>query len=314
MRGKRSKQYRKLMQSYGMTFGFREPYQVLVDAQMIQDTSRFTMDLIGGLEKALHGKIKPMITQCSIRHLYTLSVPQSEKDPLILFAKNMERRRCNHHELEKPLSTLECLSDVIDPKKSRTNRHRYVIASQEEEVRRFCRGIRGVPLLYVKRSVMILEPMAEGSLGVRDGMEKEKFRTGLRGKPGKRKRDEEEDDTATNLVDGAGDMDVYAQNENGNAEQVKTKRRVRGLKGPNPLSVKKSKKDGPRMEEEEGLASFLVGGKATDGPQEDGANVVETDPDRIDALSGKRKRKRKHRSAKIDDLRQELEGNDEQSA
>ena len=29
MRGKRSKQYRKLMQSYGMTFGFREPYQVL---------------------------------------------------------------------------------------------------------------------------------------------------------------------------------------------------------------------------------------------------------------------------------------------
>ena len=29
MRGKRSKQYRKLMQQYGITFGFREPYQVL---------------------------------------------------------------------------------------------------------------------------------------------------------------------------------------------------------------------------------------------------------------------------------------------
>ncbi|KAL8626454.1 hypothetical protein Q9189_007853 [Teloschistes chrysophthalmus] len=270
------------------------------------------MDLVGGLERALHGKIKPMITQCSIRHLYTLSVPQSEKDPLILFAKNMERRRCNHHELEEPLSTLECLSDVIDPKKSRTNRHRYVIASQEEEVRRFCRGIRGVPLVYVKRSVMILEPMAEGSLGVRDGLEKEKFRTGLRAKPGKRKRDEEEDGSATNLVDGAGDNIVHAQHENGNAEQVTTKRRVRGPKGPNPLSVKKSKKDGPQMEEEEGLTSLLVARKPTDSPQEDGANVVEADPDTIDATSGKRKRKRKHRSGKIDDLRQELEVNEEQ--
>lgn len=29
MRGKRAKQYRKLMQQYGLTFGFREPYQVL---------------------------------------------------------------------------------------------------------------------------------------------------------------------------------------------------------------------------------------------------------------------------------------------
>lgn len=29
MRGKRSKQYRKLMEQYCMTFGFREDYQVL---------------------------------------------------------------------------------------------------------------------------------------------------------------------------------------------------------------------------------------------------------------------------------------------
>ena len=29
MKGKRAKQYRKQMQQYGLTFGFREPYQVL---------------------------------------------------------------------------------------------------------------------------------------------------------------------------------------------------------------------------------------------------------------------------------------------
>ena len=31
----------------------------LVDAQMVQDAERFAMDLFGGLERVLHGKIKP---------------------------------------------------------------------------------------------------------------------------------------------------------------------------------------------------------------------------------------------------------------
>jgi len=84
MRGKRSRQYRKLMQQYAMTFGLREPYMVLgrsrfptptfaptlmlmlmlafpVDAQMIQDAERFKMDLVSGLERTLNGKVKPSI-------------------------------------------------------------------------------------------------------------------------------------------------------------------------------------------------------------------------------------------------------------
>ena len=59
MRGKRSKQYRKLMHQYGLTFGFREPYQVLVDAEIIRDSERFKMDLVKGLERTLHGQVKP---------------------------------------------------------------------------------------------------------------------------------------------------------------------------------------------------------------------------------------------------------------
>lgn len=79
------------MQQYGLTFGFREPYQVLgvklctytqpstvanstlpVDAQMIQDTNRFSMDLAAGLERTLHGKVKPstpLLNLCQLRPL-----------------------------------------------------------------------------------------------------------------------------------------------------------------------------------------------------------------------------------------------------
>ncbi|KAL2059301.1 hypothetical protein ABVK25_000593 [Lepraria finkii] len=241
MRGKRSKQYRKLMQQYGMVFGFREPYQVLVDAQTIQDTEHFKMDLLSGLERTLSGKVKPMITQCSIRHLYTLSdLSQPEKDALISTAKTMERRRCNHHTLDEALSTLECLSNVIDPKKSLTNKHRYIVASQDEDVRRFCREVRGVPLVYVKRSVMVMEPMAEGSMGVREDIERSKFSSGLRGRGagllGKRKRGEDEG------------PDVHVRKDKpvtSIPEVDKTavkKKKAKGPKGPNPLSVKKAKK------------------------------------------------------------------------
>ncbi|KAJ3476304.1 hypothetical protein NLG97_g9172 [Lecanicillium saksenae] len=164
MRGKRSKQYRKLMEQYCMTFGFREAYQVLVDAEMVEDACRFKMDLAAGLERTVHGKVKPMITQCEIRKLYEKKNEPGIRDAIEL-AKNYERRRCGHHpdEYPKPLSTLECLSSVVDPKQSGQNKHRYVVASQSQEVRRKLRGVRAVPLIYIKRSVMILEPMADDS-------------------------------------------------------------------------------------------------------------------------------------------------------
>jgi U3 small nucleolar RNA-associated protein 23 len=64
-----------------MTFGFREPYQILglslrmprdgfrsakltnfgpaVDAEMVKDANKFTMDLAPALERTVHGKVKP---------------------------------------------------------------------------------------------------------------------------------------------------------------------------------------------------------------------------------------------------------------
>ncbi|KAL8919190.1 MAG: hypothetical protein Q9208_006950 [Pyrenodesmia sp. 3 TL-2023] len=213
----------------------------------------------------------------------------------------MERRRCNHHELDKPLSTLECLSSVIDPKKSATNKNRYVVASQEEEVRRFCRGVKGVPLVYVKRSVMILEPMAESTISVKEGVERDKFRTGLRARPGKRKREDDEEKGAG----GEGTANKGGTHDGVSLEQKSTKqKRTRGPKGPNPLSVKKSKKD-KEGQEEEGVSTDLVAEEP--GGQTDKADgIITQDPDDIEAPSGKRKRRRKHKPGNIDGLRRGL--------
>ncbi|EGX92193.1 rRNA-processing protein UTP23 [Cordyceps militaris CM01] len=258
MRGKRSKQYRKLMEQYCMTFGFREAYQVLVDAEMVEDACRFKMDLAAGLERTVHGKVKPMITQCEIRKLYEKTNEPGVREAIEL-AKNYERRRCGHHpdEYPKPLSTLECLSSVVDPKSTGQNKHRYVVASQSQEVRRALRGVRAVPLIYIKRSVMILEPMADDSTEVRMREEKAKFRAELKKKvpSGKRKREEEDDE-------GQGE-------EGGNVERAadKKKKKYGAAKGPNPLSMKKAKKNPQQLEDERRRKQKLEAKEAAEKPK-----------------------------------------------
>jgi U3 small nucleolar RNA-associated protein 23 len=65
MRAKRAKQYKKLMQQFAH-LGFREPYQVLVDAELVKDVARFKMDLQAALDRTLRGKAKPSMARNSL--------------------------------------------------------------------------------------------------------------------------------------------------------------------------------------------------------------------------------------------------------
>lgn len=244
----------------------------------------------------------PVITQCSIRHLYTIpDLPRAHKDALVAVAKKMERRRCNHHTLDHPLSTLECFSSVIDPRNSKINKNRYVIASQEEEVRRYCRGVKGVPLVYVKRSVMVMEPMADSSVGVREGIERGKLRTGLRANGHaagvKRKRGESSDDVGQAQDSGSHEPQ----------EGKGLKKKTRGPKGPNPLSVKKRRisKDSLERTEEAEKASENLNEKIQLEREADGSRSSMVDIGSSDEKQNsptKRKRKRKHKKTSLKEI------------
>lgn len=148
-------------------------------------------------------------------------------------------------------------SDPVDGGGNKKNKEHYILASadpppppsppshhghkrkrnaEQEEVaarqsvvnmlRRRARMIPGVPIIYVKRSVMVLEPMSSASEMVRDGFEKSKFR-------------------AAGVVEG-GKRDV--RKGEGSRSGGRTDVKVKKAKGPNPLSVKKPKKN-PAAEE-----------------------------------------------------------------
>ncbi|KAH8657424.1 Fcf1-domain-containing protein [Tricladium varicosporioides] len=263
MRGKRSKQYKKLMQQYGLTYGFREPYQILLDAEIIKDADRFKMDLI-------------VITQCSMRHLYA-SASEPGVSYLIDKAKTYERRRCGHRpeDYPTPLTAKDCLASVVDPKGSKHNKNCYVVASQDLDVRRHMRSIMGVPLVYIHRSVMIMEPMAESSTENRDREERGKFRAGLKRGSGSLKRKRENDEN---------DRDIKEQTGDSVDDVPKKKKKTKGPKGPNPLSVLKSRKS----KKEEG--DYKKGPiNETEASHQQGADGSEN--------TVKKKRKRKHKSS-----------------
>lgn len=268
------------------------------------------MDLVGGLERTLQGKVKPstcyltlslvnlqtdltltifqVVTQCEMRRLYSA---QPKDEDLIDQAKKYERRRCNHHELEEPLSTLECFSEVV----GLTNKHRYVISSQDAKVRGQMRRIPGVPLVYINRSVMILEPMSTTTEDLRDQDEKSKLRAGFKGRRGvdtsqKRKRDNEigEHGSHDTISETLSDRSIRTTDA-----MSQKKKQKKGSKEPNPLSMKKPKsRTLPATEERPALSN---GSASMNGIEL--ARAVDTDTAHDETVEPtKRKRKRKHKS------------------
>ncbi|KAI9512784.1 Fcf1-domain-containing protein [Russula earlei] len=154
MRQNRSKAYRKLMAMYSTSFGFRQPYQVLVDSETCDTASSQKIDLLTRMESVLVGSVKMMITQCCIHELY---LKGKSHQPAVDLAKSFERRKCNHKEA---MPGDECIAAVV----GETNKHRYVIATQSHPLRVGLRAIPGVPIVHINRSVMILEPASDTTL------------------------------------------------------------------------------------------------------------------------------------------------------
>ncbi|GAA5885698.1 hypothetical protein JCM16303_003119 [Sporobolomyces ruberrimus] len=232
MRQKRVKSYRKVMQLYCAAFGFREPYQLLVDAAFLRSCVQQKLDFYARLQDVLQGTVKPMITQCCIQALYD----QGEQGQAAVdMAKEFERRKCNHF---KPRPEDECMTAMA----GEDNKNRYVIATQSLELRQVLRKVPGTPIVYIARSVVLLETPSDQTLAKKQSMENSKLHAPaaelalLSGKPLPKPAEEADSE----------------QDEEVSSEPPKKKKKQRGPKGPNPLSVPKKKKVTPLTAVQEG--------------------------------------------------------------
>ncbi|KAJ9227423.1 hypothetical protein DTO169C6_64 [Paecilomyces variotii] len=308
MRAKRSKKYRKLMHQYELTFGFREPYQVLVDSNFLRAVHSFKMDLIPALERTVQGKVKPLLTKCSLAAIMADSPTNSRTDKPIRPAHLppptvLPLRHCSHNPESTPIDEVECLMSLLSPSPdAKKNKEHYILATSDpptphedkdaanskkrkrvdpsqdplrraQSLRSAARAIPGVPIIYVKRSVVILEPMSTSSEHVRDGVERDKFKVGIQATAtGKRKREEEE-------------------------EAQKKERGLKRAKGPNPLSVKKPKK-AKEDPSKQGLKQKKRNEQSKNGAPGEANHNGDGEERREDGEGAHKKRKRRHKSAK----------------
>ena len=307
MRAKRSKKYRKIMISYEQTFGFRPPFQVLLDSAFIHACHVFKMPLQKSLENTLHDPSRLFITKCTLAKIMDeekarrKSVGENEhhhggRPDWLPPPTEVPLRYCKHNDEESTVEEWRCLVDLVagNPRgnEQAKNKSHFVLATAEAseaeqktrgfvDTRERARQVPGVPIVYVKRSVMVLEEFSGASESRRRGVEKEKFREGLIGGAGdrKRKRGEAEDEVEVEKM----------------LEERQRKTKVKGPKQPNPLSVPKKKV--PEAKEERRTVS--------EKPADDEANQDE--PTEGATVPTKGKRKRRHGKRKdIDTFKEAL--------
>lgn len=296
MRAKRSKKYRKIMSQYIQAFSFRAPYQVLLDSNFLRTCHSFHMPLQKYLENTLHDPCRLYITQCTLAKMMEDFQKHKEKTgdkrkggrpEFLPPPTEVPLRYCKHKDEEgKEMGVLDenrCLLDLLGGQVKGNemvkNKQHYILATAEAsesetrrkghvELRERARMVPGVPIVYVKRSVMILEELSGASEAVRRGEERAKFREGL-ALPNVRKRKRGETEEEEPEIEDEVLRDLLRDEE----VQRPTARGLVRAKGPNPMSVKKkkvtaaepaSKVDGP--EDLKKKSTRRIRGKKKKGP------------------------------------------------
>lgn len=282
MRAKRSKKYRKIMSAYQMAFSFREPYQVLVDSHFLKTCHAFHMPLQRYLENTLHGQCRVFVTNCTIAKVMAEFEKEKEKikasggrprgrPEFLPPPLEVPMRHCKHKNNEGEelgvIGESRCLLDLLAGQphgnELAKNKQHFILATAEPDereqrskgyfdVRERARMIPGVPVVYVKRSVMILEELSGVSERSKNKAERAKFSDGLVDTR-KRKRGEDGGDGSEDELEAM----LLEREALSQGPGVRGQKRA---KGPNPMSVRKKK---PKTGGEHGHSTG--GGPAIDG-------------------------------------------------
>jgi len=245
------------MSMFSTSFGFRQPYQVLVDSIMCETAVSSKMDFDTQMQSVLVGSVKLMITQCCIHELY---LKGKSYQPAVDLAKSFERRKCNHKEA---IPGDECIAAVV----GESNKHRYVVATQSQPLRVSLRAVPGVPIVHVNRAVMILEPASDATLRTKHCAEQDALAPS----------------TSERAVLNVATPQV---------EYVPKKKR--GPKGPNPLSVKKKARKQSVQEPKKASFTRVDGGEQVEVIGKRKRDESDSDGDASSAKPKRRRRRKSH--------------------
>lgn len=242
MRVTKQKQNRKTVRFYKACFAFREPYKVLCDGTFIHHMLESRLGTVNeALSGLLGGHVKVFVTRCVIEELKKLGESFSGT---VLATRRLTTARCNHESLK---SATECLEAMVGA----DNPEHFFVATQDGGLRKKFRQVPGVPVVFVQKNYLLLEPPSEYQHQIARMTEAErmhmmerefKLLEALEAKKAATQAD------VTSAPEISGDempkkIESRDGSKSGNMLAVKDRPRFKRkkAKGPNPLSCKKKK-------------------------------------------------------------------------
>ena len=123
---------------FRVNFNFHEPYEVILDGNFTKLLVERNPPFLKRLEQILNGKVFPKVTDCVLNELQILG---DQFKYVLAEAKKQQIIRCRHIFGTSPR---QCISDLIGPDNSK----KYMVCSQDIELRRVVRELMNVPIFY----------------------------------------------------------------------------------------------------------------------------------------------------------------------
>ncbi|GMF29648.1 unnamed protein product [Phytophthora lilii] len=221
MRYLRAKGIRKALRQFHFLCGIKAPYKVLLDGNFVAMCVQMKVDVRERVPKYL--QVKPhecefFVPRAALDELRVLGEATKEAYELAKSFKVAEAYDQEQTQQDAPVDVSKVIQSIIGEK----NDGKFVVCTQEVELRKALRLVPGVPLIYLNRSVLVFEEISRATLAI--------------------VRQEEKRNLAKLDVNEKRKLEQMQEGEQGedHAEQQRlTKKRA---KGPNPLSVKKPTK------------------------------------------------------------------------
>ncbi|KAG0414221.1 hypothetical protein HPB47_008649 [Ixodes persulcatus] len=213
MRINRYKRVQRHLTFYKNVFGFRPPFQILVDGTFCAAALKYKVNIREQMPKYLNDEVKLCTTVCAIAESEKLG-PAVYGATLVI--KQFPVRICGHE--KSPITAANCFHTMVRKK----NPDHYMVATQDPELSDRVRQLVGVPLLYLFNAITLEKPSEKsekaGALTLRAQTEA----------PAHQLRVIENLKRKENLL-----------------QEAPVKRKKRKVSGPNPLSCKKKQTKRP---------------------------------------------------------------------
>jgi len=215
MRLKRHQKAERIISFYCVNFGFRKPFQILVDGTFCMASAQNRVQLREDIPKYLGGDVKLLTTQCVILETEALGTAVR---PAMHIAKNFGIHKCGHE--KKPISGANCLTSMT---KDNMNT-RYIVATQDRSLQNVLYHTPAVPIMHFNGLSVILKSPSPNSIECANQRKQSRFNL-----------TEHETNVLTNIKSSI-TSELISSDELKDYPGI-----FKRAKGPNPLSCKPKK-------------------------------------------------------------------------